>query len=347
VALSKLAEGPFDAIVTEMRMPGMDGAELLARVRDSHPGTMRIVLSGDAERDAMVRAVSTAHQYLSKPCHPEVLTSAIERVTVLAPHLTNPALRDVIGAVDRLPSLPSSFAALGRVVASPTASLSDVARVVATDSAMAIKILQVANSAYFGVVQRKATLEAAISFLGLDLVKALALTTHVFSALGDSPVEGFSLERFQRGAIVAARLARSMVRDPALAEEAFAAALVHDIGQVVLALGMPERYAEALWLARDGGVPLHVAEQDTLDVAHPAVGAFLLGVWGLPLSIVDLTAHHHSPSVSASASPHVLPAVRVATALAGEALQGDTATYSGPLDTTQLEFLKPGVDLES
>jgi HD-like signal output (HDOD) protein len=345
-ALEAMERQPFDVVVTDMRMPGMDGGELLEHCRGKYPSTMRIVLSGDAERDAAMRALSVAHQYLSKPCDSVVLGASIERVSCLAPLLSDPGLRSVVGALDRLPSLPRSFVALTQALASPTASIAQIAAIVANDTAMTVKILQVANSAYFGPVQQKSTLGAAIAFLGLDLVKALALTAHVFSALEGQPVSDFSLELFQRTAILAARMARRVVGNPALAEAAFSAALVHDIGQVVLALGRPDRYGEVLWLARDGGVPLHVAEEETLGVAHPAIGAYLLGVWGLPLGIVELTALHHGPAPGDAEGRQLMAAVQVATALAGEALGGEATRYAGALEAEHLAHLAGPVDLE-
>ena len=78
-ALEILAQGPFDAVVTDMRMPGMDGAELLDEVKRRHPHVVRIVLSGQADQASVLRSLGSTHQYLSKPCDPETLKQTLVR----------------------------------------------------------------------------------------------------------------------------------------------------------------------------------------------------------------------------------------------------------------------------
>jgi DNA-binding NtrC family response regulator len=84
-ALEELELASFDVVVSDMRMPLMDGAELLAQVKDRHPDVARIVLSGDAERDAVQRALPIVHQFLTKPCDGNVLRAAIEQVLANRP----------------------------------------------------------------------------------------------------------------------------------------------------------------------------------------------------------------------------------------------------------------------
>jgi len=336
-ALGELANARFDVIVTDMRMPGMDGAALLQRVKELYPGVARLILSGYADRDAVVRALSVAHQYLSKPCDTDVLREAIERTCALQALLDDEVIRRVVGEMDTLPSVPRIYGELTRAVASPQMGAADIARIVETDPAMSVKVLQLANSAYFGAAQKKLTVTSAVAYLGVELLKALALTAQVFAALEGSPVPGFSLERVQRTSLLSARLAKLFVRERARGEEAFTAALVQDIGQVVLALGLPERYGEAIRLAGASGRPVHVVEKEVLGVTHCEVGGYLLGVWGLPFSIVEVVANHHEPEPGSPSSREVLAVVHVASALSAEACLDASQHVPFPVDLRYLE----------
>ena len=97
---------PCDVIVTDMRMPAMDGAKLLEIVSGQWPEAIRIVLSGYAELEQTVRLVPFAHQYLSKPCQPQQLENVIERCLLLHELLNQPHLRAIVGRIRKLPSLP-------------------------------------------------------------------------------------------------------------------------------------------------------------------------------------------------------------------------------------------------
>ncbi|HTQ06246.1 MAG TPA: HDOD domain-containing protein, partial [Polyangiaceae bacterium] len=174
-ALAELEKGPFDVVVTDMRMPGMDGAALLTRVRDVYPGSARIVLSGQADRDAIVRALPVTHQFLNKPCDAATLRGVVERTCSLQTLLQNEATRSVIGKLNHLPSPPATYLRLTEAMANPNVSSKAIGAIVEEDPAMSVKVLQLVNSAYFGLAHRVASVTQAVSYLGLGVLKALAL----------------------------------------------------------------------------------------------------------------------------------------------------------------------------
>jgi HD-like signal output (HDOD) protein/ActR/RegA family two-component response regulator len=322
-ALLELARQPVDVIVCDMRMPGMDGATLLKEVKEHHPSVIRIVLSGYAEREAVVRTLPVAHQFLSKPCDGDTLQATLEWACQLHELLGDVTIRRAIGRLDRLPSVPHTYLELTQAVAAPGSSAAQVARIIETDPAMSIKVLQLANSAYFGAAQRKVSVSAAVAYLGVELLKGLALTSQVFAALESAPVEGFSIEALQERSLRTARLARRLVGDRDRAEEAFTAGLIRDIGRVILALGQPDRYGLVVKEALASGRPFQEVEAEHLGVTHSQVGAYLLGMWGLPLSIVEVVAFHHAPGAAAFSRSHeVLAAVHVAGVLVDQAAGG-------------------------
>jgi putative nucleotidyltransferase with HDIG domain len=321
-ALAELAREPTDVIVSDMRMPGMDGATLLERVKDEHPGVARIILSGHAEPEAVMRATSVAHQFLNKPCDPGTLNAVVERVCNVQRLLDDPTIRGVVGKLDKLPSAPRIYWDLTRAVARSAASNQDIAAIVERDPAMCAKVLQLVNSAFFGLAQGMTSIDKAVAYLGVELLKGLALTVHVFGALEAAPVEGFSLEGLQRHSFFTAKLARRFLGVHAGADEAFTAALVHDVGKIVVAVGLPEQFAGIVHAVQRTGRPFHVVENEMIGVTHAEIGAYLLGIWGLPPTIVEAVAHHHVPGRVAHDSCAVLAAVHVADALVDESCAG-------------------------
>lgn len=340
-ALDELAQAPFDVIVSDMRMPGMDGVALLQRVKDLYPGMARIVLSGHAERDMVVRALPVSHQYLSKPCDADTLRQVVLRACELRDLLKDPALKEVVGRLDRLPSLPDTYWELTRALADPEVDRAKIAGIIERDLAMSVKLLQIVNSAYFGLARRVSSIAEAVSFLGIELVKGLALGSQVFAAMdGAPPIKGFSLDNMQRHAIVVARLARRVVRTAKCADEAFTAGMVHDVGRIIMALANPERYAETVAAVAASGRPIHEVERELGGVTHAELGAYLLGTWGLPIPIVEAVAFHHTPSAAAPAVSDVLLAVHAADALVAEAAARASGVAAAPrLDEALLERL--------
>ncbi len=308
-ALEQMARSaPFDVVVSDMRMPEMDGAELLRRVKELYPSTTRIVLSGQAEQEMVVRALPISHQYLSKPCRAETLLQVVERVCALRTLLPDPSMQKLVGDLDTLPSAPASYHELMRVLAKPNTSHAEICRIVECDAALHAKVLQLANSAFFGLPQRVGSAQSAIKFLGLELIKALAVANHVFSeALVMPALPGFSLEELQTDALLVAELAKQLAPDSQHGEQAFTAGFLRDVGQMVLALRAREPFAQALRQAAERGCPLHKVEKELLGSSHAEVGAFLLGTWGLPPAIVAAVAHHHAPEPADPADGVTLP----------------------------------------
>jgi len=318
-AVKELEKAPFDVVVTDMRMPGMDGAALLTLVRDRYPSSARIVLSGHAEQDAVVRALPVTHQFLNKPCDAATLRSVIERTCHLTKLLQNEATRAVIGKLDRLPSPPETYHRLTQALSRNDATSRTVAAVLEEDPAMSAKVLQLVNSAYFGLAHRVTSVTQAVSYLGLGVLRALALNAHVLGAVEGTTVSRATLDEVQRKALATATVAKQRIRDRALANDAFTAGIIHDIGRLVVALGMPAKFREIAEASRGSGRAPHLVEEELLGVTHAEVGAYLLGVWGLPFSVVETTALHHTPGRAGEDPGELLMAVHLAACAVAEA----------------------------
>ena len=336
-ALEELAKAPVDVIVSDMRMPGMDGAALLTRVRDLYPQTARIVLSGHAERDAIARVVSVAHQFLSKPADAGAVQAVIERTCQFQALMHDEGIRRVVGTLDRLPSLPEVYWELVRATENPDTGLSDIAHIVERDPAMSVKVLQLVNSAYFGLAQKTDSITRAVTYLGIENLKGLLVAVHVFGADDLPHVDGLSPTALRDESLMTATLARQIVKDPTLADAAFTAGVVHDVGQLVLSRDADKRYGDVLRRARECGEPLAAVERDEIGVTHGVVGAYLLGVWGLPYLLAETVAFHDTPSAVTEGNLDLLGAVHLADGLMTAALAGRDPSKDGILDLAFLE----------
>jgi HD-like signal output (HDOD) protein len=317
-ALAELQSEPADVVVSDMRMPGMDGVAFLQEVRERFPTAARVVLSGFAELASVAKAAAVAHQYLLKPCDPEVLRALLERTCALQDVLQSDTLRRTIGKLGALPSSPRTYQALTQALEDPDVPIKRLAAIVEGDMGMSSRVLQFVNSAYFGLLQRITGIEAAIAYLGINTVRHLALTLEVSSAFRVDDAD--ALADLERHGYLTARIARRLVPQDR-AEAAFAAGLLHDAGKLVLLSRVREGYEEAQRRARDGAAPELEAEREVIGADHAEVGAYLLGLWGLPHSIIEGVAFHHQEAAAPSSGAlDVCAAVRLANLLAHEAL---------------------------
>lgn len=318
-ALAALAEEPFDVVVSDMRMPQMDGSVLLGQVKARYPRTARIILSGQVESDAVMRALPVTQQFMTKPCAPEQLWRVIERTCSLNGLMGNEAIRDLVGGLDKLPSVPCTYAALTKAMEREEVKISEVVSIVEKDTAMAVKILQLVNSAFFGKAQRVTSIPQAVTYLGHERLKALALSTHVFGILEGAAQQAYGLEQLQEQSMLTAQLARRFLSASGRAEEGFTAGLLQDVGRVALAVCLKDRYMEVVECVRHGGAALHDVERDRFGVTHAEIGAYLLSIWGLPATIIEAIAFHHAPGSVLHDDTDLVDAVHLADGLVNEA----------------------------
>ena len=304
-ALVLMAAEPFDVLVTDMRMPCMDGAALLERVQALYPETVRLVLSGQMDPDTALRSTVHAHQFMGKPSTAQDVYAVATTSFGMRGKLDCAVFRRAVGSIDRLPVVPAVYRELDAELSRSETSVRRVAAIVEGDPALAMKLLQLANSAFFGGGRTVTSVGDAVGRIGTGLVRALALT----GAFESDRVHARELEGFQRVALAVALQARDLV--PAHAEAAFTAGLLVECGSLVIAMTTPEDYAEVQIYAQHEGVPIHVAEQAVWGVDHAAIGEYLLALWGLPTPIVDAIAHHHADPASVEWAP-VSAAVRSA-----------------------------------
>jgi len=341
VALTLLDETPFDVVVAALEMPEVHGAVLLEETARRRPHAVRIALSKHGERDLALKAMGMAHRCLRKGCDPNDLLASIRGAIESQRLVDNGLVRDLVGQLTAVPSLPSLYTEIQNALETPDVSVHDVARIVAKDPGMTAKILQLVNSAIFPIRHSISSIERAVPFLGIETTRTLVLSLQVFKSF-DSP----RLKRLRLGGLwnhslmtgaLARRIAQEETDEMELIQDAFTAGMLHDLGKLVLAACEPGRYADVIQAARKQAIPEPQAEREVLGVDHAQVGAYLAALWGLPRSIVETLGFHHRPALRGVAAFDVVLAVHVADLLEQEGRPPASGAAPNEIDLKWLE----------
>lgn len=340
-ALKMMAEHPFDVIVSDMRMPGIDGVQLLTEVKSLYPHMIRIVLSGHSDREMILRSVGPTHQYLSKPCDSEILKSTVVRACALRDLLHDPSLQQLVSQLDTLPSLPGLYQEIMAELISPDCSMQNVGKIIEKDVSMTLKILQIVNSAFFGMPRHVSSPAEAATLLGLDVIRSLVLTLQVFSSYDQKDVKHFQIDRLQNHslttAVYAKQIAKAEKLDDKQVDETFLAGLLHDIGRLILVSNLPGRYEKVIEKVSKDGLSSNEAEMEVFGTSHAAVGGYLVGLWGLPDPILEAIYFHHDPLDGPDSGFSCITAVHIANALDGsDIFSGETQKES----VVNIEYLE-------
>jgi HD-like signal output (HDOD) protein len=312
-ALEILTSQHIDVIVSDMRMPGMDGASLLTAVQEKYPHVIRIMLTGHADEEAILRTVGVVHQFLAKPVDPDSLKAVLSRACALQDLMKNDHLKSLVSSLGKLPSLPSVYAELQKKLMNPECVIGDVAAILEKDMAMSAKVLQLVNSAFFGLYKNVDSILHAVNLLGLDTVKALVLGVGVFSEFKTTPSAVFSVGALWDHSVTTAAFAKKIAAmetdNKQLVDTVFIAGMMHDVGKLLLFSSLQDDYLRAVAMAREQGIPLCQAEQVVFNANHGNVGSYLMGLWGLPGGVVESIAFHHH--LDAYPEPSFSPAVAI------------------------------------
>lgn len=345
-AIELMSTKPVDVIVADIQTPGVGGAGLLARVATLYPHCIQLVLSDRSEQQMIVRADGPPYQFLAKPCDADRLIKTIERACGLFSHLHDEGLQEIISGIDCLPSLPLIYHDLVRELESEDTAVERVAAMIGSDLGMSSKVLQLVNSSFFGLPHHVTCPKHAVVLLGLNTIRPLALSAGTFSKFDAPKLVGYSLARAIDHGLAVGMLARNIAefetKDTSTIDDSFIAGMMHDIGKLILATHLPDRFEEALTLADQTEQPLWRAEMAVLGTTHAAVGAHLLGLWGLPNSIVEAVALHHQPSLTSDDAFSPLTAVHMANAFEHQSQTKLTYRTEKPWDEEYIDAIGCG-----
>jgi len=327
-ALDVLGKKPMDVIVSDLRMPEMDGGRLLAEVKKQHPHLVRIILSGQLDQEMTLRSAQLAHQSLSKPCDVKVLKHTLGKLFALRDFLSDNSIKSIISQIDSLPSLPSIYTEIVSEMQSDDPAIKKVTQIISKDLSMTAKILQMVNSAFFGLFRKINSPEQAVMMLGLETIKALVLSVKIFSEFNEKTFSWFKIDDLFSHSLAVSLYAKTILKnenlDQGLINNSMMAGLLHDLGKLVLATNFEKSYRQVLATAQETGKNLLDLEYDVFGTSHAEIGAYLMGLWRLENGIIEAIAFHHLPTRSMSHNLGLLTAVHV-----GDALDHDAQTSPG------------------
>lgn len=348
-ALQILEGLEFDVIVSDMKMPEMDGAELLNIVKEKYPHIIRIILSGYSDKDMIMRTLGATDQFLSKPCSPETLKTTINNVLSAQKTVARKELRALVSELTSLPTLPDLYVKLKTTLDSSSSSFTEIADIISTDVSVSAKVLQLVNSAFFGLRQRIENIHRAVVYLGMETLKAIVLTTDVFSKFTVEEVKKFHIDELYRHSVFVCFLARKIfenkVNNLLLIDEVGMMGLLHDIGKIVLIRNKPAEYDTIYKQKLSSPEHLSDLEEQILGITHEEVGGYLMALWGLPDPIVKGISCHHSPLLHPDDDFSTFSAVYIANVLAHRNAEDKIIKDNLRFDDTYISKLRVSEDI--
>ena len=335
---------PFDIVVSDMHMPGISGGEFLTRVMDKYPETIRFALSGSPGGGSIVQTSTIVHQFLVKPFDPQMLMQLILRAFALRDQLESSGIKQLLLEMGGVPSVPTLYKEIVREMQTDRPSVSRVAAIIEQDAGMSAKVLQIVNSSTYGLRQQVSNVVEAATLLGLSNIRNLVLAAEAFQpAEEDSLPDNFKLEVLWNHSLEVAAFAKKIVlmetEDRKMADDAFTAGLLHDIGQLILATKKPEQFGEALRIAKEQGELLIDVEKEMFGATHAEVGGYLMELWGLPDIITEAITFHNIPSGCEEEEFSVVTALHAANYFS-EGSDEDDISLTSSLDSFHLERIE-------
>lgn len=318
-ALELMQNHEVDIVVSDMKMPGMDGAELLSRISEIHPNTVRIILSGYADKEAVLRTIGPAHQYLAKPCERDILLNTVRRSLNLRKLLASESLRTIVNGLDTLPTPSNVFDELIHELTNVPCSPENVAAIIESDISLAANFLKLTTSAYFGLSSNQLTLVDAIRQLGTDTIKAIVMVADTFHPLQSSPEELLEISELGHESIqtghLAKKIAKALDLEHRLVDQSYIAGTLSQVGAHLLYTKHTEKHREIQELIIEKGAKQCEASRLILGATFGEVGGYLLGIWGFTDPIIEAVVFQREPSACSADTVSPLTCVHIAQSL--------------------------------
>ena len=318
-ALEILDTNAMDVIVTDLKMPEMDGTQLLTEIKKRHPHVVRIILSGHVKHDMTLQSLQIAHQSLAKPCDAEILKQALTKLFALRDILSDDSIKKIVSQIESLPSMPSIYSEIIEEMHSDDPSIKKIAEIIARDVSMTAKILQIVNSVFFGLSRKINSTQQAVMLLGLETIKSLVLSVKIFAEFSRKKFSWFNIEDLFNHSMSVSGYAQAIVKnekmDRDLISYSLMAGILHDLGKLILATNFQQPYRRVLAEAQNSGRNLWDLEYEAFGTSHAEIGAYLMGLWNLDNQIIEAIAFHHRPAQSMARDVNLLTAVHIGNAL--------------------------------
>jgi len=292
-ALAALQAEPFDVLVTDMKMPGMDGSELLAAAREQFPSVVRVVLSGHTDQAEAQRAMPIVHEFLSKPCDFQTLTRTLEQSLELTQHFTE-AARVAMGSLVSLPARPKVYPRLAAMLEGD-AGADEVAEVVESEMALAAKVLHVANTSFYSPRTTISRIRDAVVLLGVKVTTNLALSMEAFASVSGPRRQ--EIEDLHEHSMAVAHIAQKLLPHE-LRPDGMLGGMLHDLGRLLICTRFSSEQERVLELMKDEQLSIDEAERRVLGFDHAEIGGYLLRLWHLSEATANALEQHHTLGVA-------------------------------------------------
>jgi putative nucleotidyltransferase with HDIG domain len=318
-ALCLLGQVPFEMIFVDLKAGPLASTQFLHQVWNQHPGVIRFLLADTLAPDLMVTCALGPHQVLLKPLEAHSLRNALDRAVLVNRLFQNKDVQGLVARIRTFPARPTIYAEVLKELRSSAASAQTVGELVSRDLAISTKLLQITNSAFFGFSRPVSKPGDAVLLLGMETTASLVLGIEAFSQLDKVKLKYFSSDHVWKHSQTVANSARAIAEhvtgSAEIAQEAYTAGLLHDIGKLALAVNLEEAYRDAQNLGREKKLPTHEVERQAFGATHAEAGAYLLSLWGLPAGVIEAVASHHLPARELSSDFNANTAVHLANAL--------------------------------
>lgn len=340
-ALKMMEESPADVVVSDMRMPLVDGAELLSQVQELYPSTIRFILSGQTDTGSLMSGLGSIHQFLQKPCDEEVLVRSIERARYLNMLVHSNECAKIASSISSLPVLSSTLKELREAIRNEQGT-DRLASIVDHDPGLSCKLLQLVNSAFFGLPRRIESTKAAISLLGTQQLESLAASVAVFDAVGQDSDQAGEIDAIWNASVQISSAAVDLATKDGVAPEMIGqiqiAGMLSHIGRALIMRYLPEESGRIFEQARDQKKLISDAEKEVLGIEQEVLSAYLLGLWAFDDAIIDAILHQ-AEQRDANGSP----GVEIGNYISRARLTVESSKYIDRLEQDQGESGMTGV----
>jgi len=321
----------IDVIFAEIFMEDFDGLQFFESMRKEHPEIIRILLIDQHDESFVLKAYDCAHQLLDKMTTPNELMYTIDRALRLGKLLANEDLRRIISGLDSLPVMSDTYLRLIRAIQSPHTSFKEIGKIISEDASLTAKILQIANSPIYASHEKITNPMQAAVLLGINTIKALIIFVAVFSRSNTGSILKRDIKKeIENHSFRVAEKSREVIAqlscDKETIDSVFICGLLHDFGKIIL-LEIKEEYINMLKTVKDINSTILERERDLFGTTHTEIGAYLLGLWGLPDSIIEAVGNHHNPIQVDEEFVAVVAALHIANVLETEQDVKDIADF--------------------
>jgi putative nucleotidyltransferase with HDIG domain len=335
-ALAQLDQEVIDVLITEVRLIDSDSELFLRSFLKRHPSAARIVLTGYTSSDAIFKFAGLAHQLLAKPWSDHALIETIQRADLISRMLSDNRMKQTLNLIENFPSIPSVYVELTEKLKNGESSMEEIGAIIIQDPSLTIKLLQIVNSPYYGLPMPVTDPQKAVNLLGLDIIKGFVLSSGIFKQYEKTSAVCLQIDALWQHSLKSANIVRQIAKrerlEKDIEEASFIASLLHDVGKIIIASNFPNEHKEICNRTASEGLPGWDAERMVLGVSHAEIGAYLLGLWGLPLTIIKAVQEHHCPNLDEHTQIDQTVLVHVANAIEKASLtpSGDPTAELNP-----------------